>query len=642
MMQQIKIYFFLFLTLLTTSVQAQRTDGHNVIYEMNIGMFTSQGTFTAAQAKLSELHDLGVDIVWLMPIYPRGSSKSPYAVTDYKGVNPNYGTLADLKSFVTTAHNLGMQVWLDWVPNHTANEHPWVSSNRAYYGSRAQPSTLIHPNNYSDVYQLNYNDDGLKNAMNDALKYWIDEADVDGYRFDYVSSSTILGSYWIATNPMLKSYKTGKNITLLAEADARDVSKIRNNGSNDFYFDYDYAWWFQETVLENGFGSNGNVATLKSNCETFVSDSKTYGLRRMVYLTNHDQNWNDQKTLTDMYGDNRYALTVLTFTLYGMPLLYNGQEVGGNQMLDYFNDTKITWTNPDSKMQNTVKKLCAIKHNVHALHDEADVTMLTANNDNVLAYQRAKDDSRAVVVLNLGSSAATVTVSGITAGTYQKQLDSQNPAAAATNVTLAASQSFTIPARGYLVYTVGETQDDPVGPDDPDDPMDVYTPTLDSSNEVSIFFETATQTTYYVWAWNSATEEGSIYSTNGGWPGDAMQYMGQNADGKYIYKYVVTKTTSPLPDWLIVSKNGGDSKIYDGVGFVNHGYYVEGTNDPTQIITNTGIKNIGQSDNLQSDNLQVNDAIYDLSGRKIVNCKLSNGKLPKGIYIKNGKKFVVK
>ena len=206
-------------------------------------------------------------------------------------------------------------------------------------------------------------------------------------------------------------------------------------------------------------------------------------------------------------------------------------------------------------------------------------------------------------------------------------------------MTLAASQSFTIPARGYLVYTVGETQDDPVGPDDPDDPTDVYTPTLDSESEVSIFFETATQTTYYVWAWNNATAEGGIYSTNGEYPGDAMQYMGQNADGKYIYKYVVTKTTSPLPDWLIVSKNGGDSKIYDGVGFVNHGYYVEGTNDPTQIITNTGIYGIYNSTMRKE---QVNDAIYDLSGRKIVNCKLSNGKLPKGIYIKNGKKFIVK
>ena len=507
MTRYVKFYLLMFLMVLAVNMQAQRADGHHVIYEMNIGMFTSQGTFAAAQTKLTELHDLGVDIVWLMPIYPRGSSKSPYAVTDYKGVNPNYGTLANLKSFVTAAHNLGMQVWLDWVPNHTANEHPWVSSNRSYYGSAAQPGTLIHPNNYPDVYQLNYSDSGLKNAMNDALKYWIDEADVDGYRFDYVSSSTILGSYWIATNPMLKSYKTGKNITLLAEADAKDVSKIRNNGSNDFYFDYDYAWWFQETVLENGFGNNGSVATLRSNCETFVSDSKTYGLRRMVYLTNHDQNWNDQKTLTDMYGDNRYALTVLTFTLYGMPLLYNGQEVGGNQKLDYFNDTKITWTNPDTKMQNTVKKLCAIKHDVHALHDEADVTMLTTNNNNVLAYQRSKDDSRAVVVLNLSSSVATVTVSGITAGTYQKQLDDQNPAAAASNMTLAASQSFTIPARGYQVYTVGET------------------------------------------------------------------------------------------------------------------------------VTDTGINSIGTADRLQNGD----GAIYDLSGRKMI-----NGQLPKGIYIRNGKKFIVK
>ena len=126
-----KVYLLSILSLLTLTASADYVDdinnatvkneaGRRVIYEMNIGMFTTEGTFAAAQQKLGELKQLGVDIVWLMPIYPRGSSNSPYAPTDYQKTNPKYGSVADLKNFVTAAHNLQMEVWLDWVPNHTA------------------------------------------------------------------------------------------------------------------------------------------------------------------------------------------------------------------------------------------------------------------------------------------------------------------------------------------------------------------------------------------------------------------------------------------------------------------------------------------------------------------------------------------
>lgn len=319
---------------------ANNEAGHQVIYEMNIGSFTQAGTFAAAQQKLDELKTLGVDIVWLMPIYPRGTSNSPYAPTNYQQTNPKYGSVSDLKAFVARAHELNMQVWLDWVPNHTATNADWVTTHPEYYGWNGQQE-FRHPSSgsitYSDVWQLNYYHPELVAAMNDALKFWIDECDIDGYRCDYISSPQIPASYWTETISLIKNYRPGKTITFLGEADiAQDVTRLKNVG-----FDYDYAWAYQSSLAS--YGSTGvYAAPLKTNADKMLTASSNLSFGRLLYLTNHDQNWNEsRKTLSEKYGANRYPLTVLVGTLYGMPLIYNGQEVGGNQALDYFADTKI-------------------------------------------------------------------------------------------------------------------------------------------------------------------------------------------------------------------------------------------------------------------------------------------------------------
>ena len=164
--------------------------GHQVIYEMNIGSFSAEGTFVAAQQKLSQLKMVGIDIIWLMPVYPRdGGLNSPYAAVDFKQVNPSYGTIDDCRNFVAAAHRLGMKVWLDWVPNHTATNATWVTTHPEYY--KKTNGAMIHPNNYGDVFQLDYSNSGLVEAMNDCLKFWIDQVDIDGYRCDYISSPEI-------------------------------------------------------------------------------------------------------------------------------------------------------------------------------------------------------------------------------------------------------------------------------------------------------------------------------------------------------------------------------------------------------------------------------------------------------------------
>ena len=427
----------------------------HVIYQLDLYNFTSQGTLAAAQARLDYLKDLGIDIIWLMPIHPRGvqgrigSLGSPYAPRDYHAVNSDFGTIADLRAFVAAAHERGMQVWLDWVANHTAKDNVWITQHRDYYNS-----TLTSPNGYGDVYQLDYSKEATQLAMIEAMQYWIDQADIDGYRCDYISSNTIPTAFWTRAIKALKEYKPGKTITMLGEGDmASSVPRLLVCG-----WDYDYAWGFQSGLVNN----KSNPSGVLSQCRNLVGDLRFTDVSRMVYLTNHDQNYNS--SMTTQYGNNAYAFTVLTFTLYGMPLLYNGQETGYlmSHKLDYFNRTPINWNSVDSKMQHTVKALTALKHSCDALIDNADraseVTFLTTGNNNVVAYTRHHNEQTALVVLNLGTSTVNTVVTGLEAGEWKLAIDVDNIAAGltATPVTLNATQSFSIPAGGYKVYYKGD------------------------------------------------------------------------------------------------------------------------------------------------------------------------------------------
>ena len=427
----------------------------NVIYELDLYNFTSQGTLAAAQQRLDYLKDLGIDIVWLMPIHPRGvqgrigSLGSPYAPRDYHAVNSDFGTIADLKAFVAAAHQRGMQVWLDWVANHTAKDNVWITQHREYYNS-----TLTSPNGYGDVYQLDYSKEATQLAMIEAMEYWIDQVDIDGFRCDYISSNTIPTSFWTRAIKALKEYKPGKTIYMLGEGDmANSVQRLLVCG-----WDYDYAWGFQSALVNN----KSNPAGVLNQCRNLVGDLRFTDISRMVYLTNHDQNYNS--SMTSQYGNNAYAFTVLTFTLYGMPMLYNGQETGYlmSRKLDYFNRTPINWNSVDSKMLNTVKALTALKHSCDALIDNGDraseVTFLNTGNNNLIAYTRHHNAQTALVLLNLGTSAVNTVVSGLEAGEWKLAIDVENISAGltATPVNFNATQSFSVPAGGYKVYYKGE------------------------------------------------------------------------------------------------------------------------------------------------------------------------------------------
>ena len=425
------------------------SDENRVIYQMNVGAFTQEGTFQAAMKQLDRLDTLGIDIIWLMPIYPRGATmNSPYAVMDYKAVNPNYGTVDDLKAFVVRAHELGIKVWLDWVPNHVAQENSWVETHPDYF-TKDGKGQMIHPHGWGDVLELNYQNQELVNEVNTALKFWIETCDIDGYRCDYVSSPTISVSYWQDIIAQLKSLVPGKKIEMMSETDITDRFNQRIDSCG---FDYDYAWSLQGAMARlcrRGF----NADSLKQICQRFLDKSSKVKNRRMVYLTNHDQNYNDGgNTLRKFYGEHRYGLTVLEFTFYGMPLIYNGQEIGDPDTLSYFTDAKVKWNRVDHKMLNTVRTLITLHHQQHALAENAPVEFLNTSDSNVLAWRRGN----VVAVVNFGGYDTVVTIDDLETGDYQQWLNSQTvfSGPSMSSCSLSSSSSIPLEANGYAVYVI--------------------------------------------------------------------------------------------------------------------------------------------------------------------------------------------
>lgn len=414
-------------------------ENNKVIYELNIRNFSAAGTIAAVEDKLDYLEDLGVDIIWLMPIHPsgvknkNGSLGSPYAVKDYKAVSPDYGTLADLRSLVTAAHEKGMEIWLDWVANHTAWDHDWVTTHIDYYATNGSGQRPYSPNGWLDVIQLDFNNANMRAAMIDAMKYWVEQADIDGFRCDYATGVPL--TFWQEAKTVINSIKP--EFTWLAEGDLPSYMAV---------FDYDFAWGFNTAL--NNFGKSKDVAALRTACEKLYSHTSYSNAARMVYLTNHDLNAYDGTEFA-RYGSFVAPLTVLEFTIYDMPLIYNGQEIGYNQSMGLFDYAKISWTPvPNQSINTLIKKLTRLKRTTLALESGANrgtLLFYTMSAGDVLCYSREKGGSQVIVMLNFSAMAKDVTFNGTTpSGTFKDYFKNET-------VTVNSASSFSLPANGYVV-----------------------------------------------------------------------------------------------------------------------------------------------------------------------------------------------
>lgn len=376
------------------------------IYEVNVRQFTPEGTLKAFEAHLPRLKDLGVGILWFMPIQPigrknrKGGLGSYYAIRDYTAVNPEFGTLADFRRTVDRAHALGMKVILDWVANHTAWDHPWVATHPERYKLNEKGEVYSVTFNagtpqveyWTDVVGLNYQDPGLWLAMTEAMAFWLKEADIDGFRCDV--ASLVPTRFWEHVRARLDAIKP---VFMLAESDQVDLHAKA--------FDMSYDWDLHDQLRAIAKGRAG-AAALKAwwarRQARYPADAY-----RMNFTANHDSNsWHG--SCKEFYGSQACfkAMAVLAATLPGMPLIYGGQEGFFDERLAFFEKDPIQWRG--YPLQAFYRELLQLKTRHAALANGqhgGSLAWLDTGNDSMLGLRRERGSSRVDVYLNLGGRA---------------------------------------------------------------------------------------------------------------------------------------------------------------------------------------------------------------------------------------------
>ncbi len=372
-----------------------------VIYQINTRQFTEEGTLAAAEEHIPRLKDLGVDILWLMPIHEigqkhrKGSLGSPYAVKDYYSVNAHLGTLADLKQFVAAAHQHEMYVILDWVANHTAWDCNLVTEHPEWYARDWKGDFCPTPWwDWPDIIDLDYQHSALREYMTKAMKYWISEAGIDGYRCDV--AGFVPTDFW---NNVRKELDAIKPVFMLAEWESRDLHAEA--------FDMTYAWSWNEAVHRIAMHQanlNGLFVFYSWNQKAFPEDSM-----RMTFVSNHDKNaW--EGTEFEQFGDGLKTAMVLSVIGEGMPLVYNGQEAGNFKRLEFFERDPIEWkSHPNGDLY---KSLFALKKANTALWNARwGARMINVPNSaplEVLSFVRQNERDKVFAVLNFSAQRQNV------------------------------------------------------------------------------------------------------------------------------------------------------------------------------------------------------------------------------------------
>lgn len=367
------------------------------IYQINTRHFTAEGTFRAAESHLPRLKDLGAVILWVMPIHQighknrKGSLGSPYAVKDYFSVNPEFGSLEDLKSFVAAAHEQEMYVILDWVANHSAWDNPLVEEHPEWYSRDWKGDFRPTPWwDWADIIDFDYDQPALRQYMTEALKYWVREVGIDGYRCDV--AGFVPTDFW---NNARKELDAIKPVFMLAEWESRDLHAEA--------FDMTYAWSWNETMHKIAMGK----ADLSALFVYYSWNEKAYpyDCMRMMFVSNHDKNaW--EGTEFEQFGDALEAAIVLSVVGEGMPLIYNGQEAGNTRRLAFFERDPIEWT--EHPLGSLYKKLFTLKKTNTALwNGKWGARMIQVPNSApaaIFSFVRQNEQDKVFAVLNFSAA----------------------------------------------------------------------------------------------------------------------------------------------------------------------------------------------------------------------------------------------
>lgn len=409
------------------------------IYEVNVRQYTPEGTFRAFEAHLPRLKSMGVDIIWLMPVHPigvknrKGKLGSYYSVKDYLAINPEFGTMDDFKTLVKKIHETGMFVIIDWVANHTShdnklvNEHPeWYSKNG---DGKFQPTPWY---DWDDIIDLDYDQPGLRKYMTEAMKFWVKETDIDGFRCDVAGFIPV--DFW--ENVRLELEKI-KPVFMLAEWEDRDMLKNA--------FDMTYAWslWNRmKEITKEHKPIAGLVEYMAHDVNTFPRDGY-----KMTFTDNHDKNsWEGNQYAN--FGDALETCIVFSCTVNGMPLIYSGQEAGLDRSLKFFDKDTIVWKLHDNARIYT--QLFHLKHINQALwNGSAGGIMVRIYNDQpdkVISFYREMNGDKVLPVLNFSDQKLEVTLNTNSVNDTYKELFSGK------TIKIGKSEKLEVPAYGYFVF----------------------------------------------------------------------------------------------------------------------------------------------------------------------------------------------
>lgn len=425
----------------TTSVKAQQTNENvpsqygeqfsgvpkpqdAVIYQVNMRTFSKSGDFNGVIARLDSIKALGINLIYLMPVYPVGvvkSVNSPYCVKDYQAVNKEFGSLNDLRNLVTGAHQRNMAVILDWVPNHTSFDHPWTK-NKSWYLQDSTGQIISPPGTgWNDVAQLNFKNKEMRKEMISSMKYWILAANIDGFRCDYADGPPF--EFWKEAIHTLRSVPRHQ-LLFLAEGKRRDHYTAG--------FDYNFGF----TFFENLNAIYKHKRSVKSIDTLNITDYKdaVKNQRIVRYTTNHDVNGSDG-TPQELFGGSKGSMAafVIVSFMKSVPMIYNGQEVGTPYRLTFpFTNQKIDWSlNPQET--DLYKKIIAFRNNSDAIRNGE---LKSYSSDDVCVFTKETAQEKVLILSNLRNTAISYTFPSSIAGTTWQDAFKGAKQALADTITL--------------------------------------------------------------------------------------------------------------------------------------------------------------------------------------------------------------
>ncbi len=411
--------------------------GNSNIYEVNIRQYTTEGSFRAFANHLPRLRDMGIEILWFMPITPiskerrLGTLGSYYACADYVTTNPEYGSIEDFQWLVEQAHQHGFKVIIDWVANHTGWDHTWTRSNPDFY-RRNLDGELYDAHGWQDVIDLNYDMPELRFAMIQAMQFWVDSCQIDGFRCDMAMLVPL--NFWKDARRQLDQPKP-----LFWLAECEDISYHE-------VFDVTYTWkWLHttESYWKHAVGMHGIYETLGYYKSQFPSLAM-----RAYFTSNHDENSHSGSEY-ERLGETAIPFAVFSCLYNGMPLIYSGQELPNKKRLLFFDKDEIDWQFP-CRLHDFYKTMLNLRKTNRALQagiqQTSPVFLSNTASDKVLSFVRRYDTDEVLVILNLSSDSFSLIISAdILSGIYLDVFNTESP-------SFVTGQPVSLGAWQYLVF----------------------------------------------------------------------------------------------------------------------------------------------------------------------------------------------